>query len=54
MRVLIIEDDRPLAEILSYNLKQAGYDVLKDIEFPWPVAQVALQHHERINGSGAG
>jgi len=33
---------------------QAGYDVLKDIEFPWPVAQVALQHHERINGSGAG
>lgn len=31
---------------------QAGYDVLKDVEFPWPVAQVALQHHERIDGSG--
>ena len=31
---------------------QAGYDVLKDIEFPWPVAQIALQHHERIDGSG--
>ncbi|MFY9328924.1 MAG: PAS domain S-box protein [Georgfuchsia sp.] len=31
---------------------QAGYDVLKSVEFPWPVAQVALQHHERINGSG--
>lgn len=28
LRVLIIEDDRPLAEVLSYNLKQAGYDVL--------------------------
>ena len=31
---------------------QAGYDVLKEVEFPWPVAQVALQHHERIDGSG--
>ena len=31
---------------------QAGYDVLKDVEFPWPVAEVALQHHERIDGSG--
>ncbi len=33
---------------------QAGYDVLKDIGFPRPVTQVALQHHERINSSGAG
>jgi len=31
---------------------QASYDVLKGVEFPWPVAQVALQHHERIDGSG--
>lgn len=31
---------------------QIGYQILKQIEFPWPVAQVALQHHERINGSG--
>ena len=31
---------------------QSGYDVLKEVEFPWPVAQVALQHHERIDGSG--
>jgi HD-GYP domain-containing protein (c-di-GMP phosphodiesterase class II) len=31
---------------------QSGYDILKDIEFPWPVADVVLQHHERINGSG--
>ena len=31
---------------------QVGYNLLKDIEFPWPIAQVALQHHERINGSG--
>ena len=31
---------------------QAGFDVLKGVEFPWPVAQVALQHHERMDGSG--
>lgn len=31
---------------------QAGYDVLNDVEFPWPVALVALQHHERMDGSG--
>lgn len=31
---------------------QAGYVVLKDVGFPWPVAEVALQHHERMDGSG--
>ena len=31
---------------------QVGYDVLKTIEFPWPVAQIVLQHHERMDGSG--
>ena len=31
---------------------RAGHDVLKNVEFPWPVALVALQHHERIDGSG--
>ncbi len=31
---------------------RAGYEVLKDVDFPWPVAQIALQHHERIDGSG--
>jgi putative nucleotidyltransferase with HDIG domain len=31
---------------------QDGYDVLKSIEFPWPVAEVARQHHERLDGSG--
>jgi putative nucleotidyltransferase with HDIG domain len=31
---------------------QAGHDILKDIEFPWPVASAVLQHHERLNGSG--
>jgi putative two-component system response regulator len=31
---------------------QAGFDTLKSVKFPWPVAQVALQHHERFDGSG--
>jgi putative two-component system response regulator len=31
---------------------QAGYDILKDIEFPWPIDKIVLQHHERMNGSG--
>jgi len=31
---------------------QMGYDILKAIEFPWPVAKIVLQHHERLNGSG--
>lgn len=31
---------------------KAGYDILKSIEFPWPVAEVILQHHERLDGSG--
>lgn len=31
---------------------QAGYDILKSVDFPWPVADIVLQHHERMNGSG--
>lgn len=31
---------------------QAGYDILKTLEFPWPVAQAVLQHHERLDGTG--
>ena len=31
---------------------QIGYDILCEIPFPWPVALVALQHHERLDGSG--
>jgi len=31
---------------------QSGYEILKQVEFPGPVAQVILQHHERIDGSG--
>ncbi len=31
---------------------QAGYDILKAIDFPWPVALAVVQHHERLDGSG--
>ena len=31
---------------------QAGYDLLSTIEFPWPIADMVHQHHERMNGSG--
>ncbi len=31
---------------------QAGFDILKSVDFPWPVARIVLQHHERMNGSG--
>lgn len=29
-----------------------GYEILKDIDFPWPVAEIVLAHHERLDGSG--
>jgi len=29
-----------------------GYEMIKDIAFPWPVAHIVLQHHERLDGSG--
>ena len=31
---------------------QAGYDILKAVEFPWPVPQIVLEHHERLDGTG--
>jgi PAS domain S-box-containing protein/putative nucleotidyltransferase with HDIG domain len=29
-----------------------GYEILKDVESPWPLAEIVHQHHERMNGSG--
>jgi HD-GYP domain-containing protein (c-di-GMP phosphodiesterase class II)/DNA-binding LacI/PurR family transcriptional regulator len=31
---------------------EIAYDILKTIDFPWPIADIVLQHHERIDGSG--
>jgi putative two-component system response regulator len=37
--------------IIKIHAKE-GFDILKKIDFPWPVAQAVLQHHERMDGSG--
>jgi len=41
---------------IEFNLikdhSQVGYDVLKSIDFAYPIARIVLQHHERLNGSG--
>jgi PAS domain S-box-containing protein/putative nucleotidyltransferase with HDIG domain len=37
---------------LIKNHVRLGYDLLKDMEFPWPVAEIIYQHHERLDGSG--
>lgn len=31
---------------------ESGYQILKDIPFPWPIADMVRQHHERLDGSG--
>ena len=31
---------------------EAGYEIIKEIEFPWPIDKIVLQHHERLDGSG--
>lgn len=38
-------------EIIKTHPK-VGHDILKTIDFPWPVADIVLQHHERLDGSG--
>lgn len=51
----ILSKPRHLSSI-EFNLikthSQVGYEIMKSIEFPWPVAQIILQHHERLDGSG--
>ena len=51
----ILNKPGPLNEIEYSMVKfhtQVSYDILKDIEFSCPVAQIVLQHHERMDGSG--
>jgi len=31
---------------------QVGYEMVRDIDFPWPIREIILQHHERLDGSG--
>ena len=49
--------NRP-GKLLSLELEmikihpQIGYDLLENIPFPWPIAEIVLQHHEKLDGSG--
>jgi PAS domain S-box-containing protein len=38
-------------EMVKTHAEQ-GYEILKDVDFPWPVAEIVRQHHERLDGSG--
>jgi HD-GYP domain-containing protein (c-di-GMP phosphodiesterase class II) len=42
----------PIEFSLIETHPQVGYDILKNIDFPWPIADIVLQHHRRIDGSG--
>ncbi len=42
----------PLEMEMMKGHPQAGYDILKDVPFPMPVAEIIRQHHERVDGSG--
>lgn len=51
----ILSKPTTLADIELSLIKghsQIGYDILKSIDFSYPIAQIVLQHHERLNGSG--
>jgi len=51
----ILSKPIPLSDIeisLIQAHSQTGYDILKGIDFPWPIAEIVLQHHERLDGSG--
>jgi PAS domain S-box-containing protein/putative nucleotidyltransferase with HDIG domain len=51
----ILSKPGPMNELEMTLMKthpRAGYDILKTIDFPWPVADIVLQHHERLDGSG--
>ena len=42
----------PVDTMLLQTHVDAGYDALKGIDFPWPIAEIVRQHHERLDGSG--
>jgi HD-GYP domain-containing protein (c-di-GMP phosphodiesterase class II) len=53
--VEILSKPSKLSDIEFALIKQhsrSGYEMLKDVESPWPLAEIVYQHHERMNGSG--
>ena len=41
-----------IEQLIIRNHSRTGYDIIKNIPFEWPIADIVLQHHERYNGSG--
>ena len=55
MPIEILSQPSGLSELghqLMEEHPMTGYNILKEIDFPWPVAEIVLQHHEKVNGSG--
>jgi HD-GYP domain-containing protein (c-di-GMP phosphodiesterase class II) len=51
----IISKPSKLVEVefnLVKNYPKVGYDILRKVDFPWPIAEIVLQHQEKIDGSG--
>ena len=51
----IISKPSKLIEVefnLIKNYPKIGYDILRKVDFPWPIAEIILQHQEKIDGSG--
>ena len=42
----------PVEYLLIQGHVEAGFSVLRHIDFPWPIAEIMVQHHERLDGSG--
>jgi HD-GYP domain-containing protein (c-di-GMP phosphodiesterase class II) len=49
VRVLVVEDESLVARDIQNMLRSLSYEVLG---FPWPIADIVVQHHERLDGSG--
>ena len=53
--VEILTKSKHLTEVEFSIIKShpvVAYDILRDVQFPWPVASIIRQHHERLDGSG--
>ena len=51
----IVSKPSKLVEVefnLIKNYPKVGYDILRKVDFPWPIAEIVLQHQEKIDGSG--
>ena len=51
----ILSSPRKLSSLEFSLIKthaQSGHDIVREIEFPWPIARIIIEHHERLDGSG--